>query len=111
METLKAPVYQSVIRPILFLGGDRELTMIAGLLCAAAIFSVQTWVSVAVGILVWLIGLYFLQKMAKADPLLSRVYLRHIAYKAFYPARSSPWRTNTKSWQIGRKGFGQGWHV
>jgi len=30
--------------------------------------------------------------MAKADPQMSRVYLRHIGYRAYYPPRSRPAR-------------------
>ena len=29
-----------------------------------------------------------LQRMGKADPLLRQIYVRHIRYKAFYPAKS-----------------------
>jgi type IV secretion system protein VirB3 len=111
MEPRVAPVYQSVIRPLLFLGGDRELTMMTGLLCASAVFAVQTWQSVMWGVGVWTIALYFLRLMAKSDPLLRDIYLRHVAYKAFYPARSTPWRRDFKTWSVGRKGWRQGWRV
>lgn len=111
MEREIAPVYQSVIRPILFMGGDRILTMLAGLFCAAAVFAVQTWFSVGMGLVVWSIALYFLRIAAKADPLLRDVYPRQIKYKAYYPARSTPWHCNFKSWKLGRKGWAKGWRL
>jgi hypothetical protein len=40
--------------------------------------------------------------MAKADPLLRRVYLRHIRYVAFYPAKSglrSPSQETPANWR------------
>ena len=41
---------------------------------------------------VWLVAVAALRMMAKADPLMRRVYIRHISYKTFYRATSSPWR-------------------
>jgi type IV secretion system protein VirB3 len=35
--------------------------------------------------------------MAKSDPRLRPVYLRHRKYKRYYPARSTPFRSNTAS--------------
>ena len=38
-------------------------------------------------------ALYLLRLMAKNDPQLRHVYLRHRRYKAFYPARSTPFKS------------------
>jgi type IV secretion system protein VirB3 len=32
--------------------------------------------------------------MAKADPQMSKVYLRQLQYQAYYPARSRPFRVD-----------------
>ncbi|WP_279061794.1 hypothetical protein [Bilophila wadsworthia] len=37
--------------------------------------------------------------MAKADPLLRFVYIRHRAYQAYYPPRSTPFRVNTREYR------------
>jgi hypothetical protein len=37
----------------------------------------------------WIGSMAALQRMGKADPLLRQVYLRHIRYSAFYPAKSN----------------------
>ena len=42
-------------------------------------------------------ALFALRLMAKADPKLRHVYLRHRRYKPYYPARSTPFRENTPS--------------
>jgi type IV secretion system protein TrbD len=33
-----------------------------------------------------------LRMMAKADPMMRRVYLRHVGYRQHYRPTSSPWR-------------------
>lgn len=77
------------------MGGDRELVMFAGLLAGALVFSAQEWLATVFGILLWVGALYALRRMAKSDPNMRRVYLRHRLYKGYYPARSTPFRENT----------------
>jgi len=90
--------HQSANRPHLLLGGDRELVLVSGVLAAILIFAVMTWWSILVGLAVWLVAVAVLARMGKVDPLLRHVYIRHIRYRSFYPAKSklcaSP--TNTK---------------
>lgn len=85
-ETL---IHQSANRPHLILGGDRELVLFAGLTAACLGFTLSTWWGVLIGIVFWLAAVAVLSRMGKADPLLRHVYLRHIRYGAFYPAKSS----------------------
>ena len=37
------------------------------------------------------------RKMAKSDPRMRQVYIRHRKYKSYYPARSTPFRINPTS--------------
>lgn len=90
----KIAIRRSVNRENLFLGGDRELVMSSALLAVTLIFAVQNLWAAIFGILVWILGLRFLRKMAKNDPKLRHVYLRHRLYKKYYPAHSTPWRIN-----------------
>ena len=39
-----------------------------------------------------MVGVYLLRLMAKADPIMARVYMRHVKYQPYYPARARPWR-------------------
>jgi len=53
---------------------------------------VLTWVSALFGLAVWTVIVGLLRMMAKADPQMRRVYLRHITYRPHYRPTSSPWR-------------------
>ena len=90
------PIHRSLIRHLLLLGGDRELVLLAALLSGALIFTSMTWFSAAYGLLLWFGGLSVLRIMAKADPLMRKVYLRHRLYQKYYPPRSTPWRMNRR---------------
>ena len=81
-------IHQSANRPHLILGGDRELVLFAGLTAACLAFTLAAWWGVLIGIVFWLGSVAVLARMGKADPLLRHVYLRHIHYKTFYPAKS-----------------------
>jgi len=81
-------IHQSVNRPNQILGGDRELVLIAILIAVSLAFSLSTWWGVGVSIGFWLGTIAVLQRMGKADPVLRLVYLRHIRYQSFYPAKS-----------------------
>lgn len=74
------------------MGADRELVLVTGLAAAILIFVVLTPYSALFGATLWggIVGL--LRMMAKADPLMRQVYLRHIRYSHHYRPTSSPWR-------------------
>ncbi|CAK7261811.1 MULTISPECIES: conjugal transfer protein TrbD [unclassified Shinella] len=88
----RSPVHRALSRPNLLMGADRELVLLTALAAIILIFVVLTWYAALFGLAIWLIAVAALRMMAKADPLMRRVYVRHISYKAFYRATSSPWR-------------------
>ncbi len=94
MALRMTPLRRAGNRPHLFLGGDRELVMFTGVIAFALVFSAQDWAATGFGVTLWVIALYLFRLMAKADPLLRFVYLRHRRYQAYYPARSTPFRIN-----------------
>jgi len=94
MALRKLPIRRSGNRDNLWMGGDRELVMFAGLLAFALIFSAQDTRATVFGLCLWFGALYACRLMAKADPKMRQVYLRHRKYKDYYPARSTPWRDN-----------------
>jgi type IV secretion system protein VirB3/type IV secretion system protein VirB4 len=51
-----------------------------------------TAISVTAAALFWLVSVFALRRMAKADPIMSRVWLRHIKQQDYYPAKASRWR-------------------
>lgn len=88
----KARIHRALSRPTLLFGADRELVLITGLAAVILIFVVLTVVSAALGFAIWIVVVGLLRMMAKADPLMRKVYLRHIKYRSYYRPTSSPWR-------------------
>lgn len=84
----EAVIHQSANRPNQILGGDRELVLIAILVAVSLAFSLGTWWGLGLSAGFWIGSIAVLQRMGKADALLRQVYLRHIRYRPFYPARS-----------------------
>ena len=85
-------IHRALSRPNLLMGADRELVLVTGLASIILIFVVLTWVSALFGLAVWTVIVGLLRMMAKADPQMRRVYLRHITYRPHYRPTSSPWR-------------------
>ena len=85
-------IHRALSRPNLLMGADRELVLFTGLASIILIFVVLTWISALFGLAVWTVIVGLLRMMAKADPQMRRVYLRHITYRPHYRPTSSPWR-------------------
>ena len=78
---------QSLLRPQLVLGAERELVVGSGMIAAILVFSLNNIVLGAIGVAFWLLSLALFQRMAKVDPLLTKLYIRHVNRKIYYPAR------------------------
>ncbi|MDQ0561874.1 type IV secretion system protein VirB3 [Rhizobium mesoamericanum] len=89
----RSPVHRALSRPSLLMGADRELVLMIGLACAILIFVVLTIYSALFGIGAWITIVGVLRMMAKSDPLMRQIYIRHISYKPNYKPTSSPWRS------------------
>ena len=90
---LKAiPVHSALNRPNLFLGGDRELMLMLGLMCSLLIFIALTLPTIIIGVFIWLVCSYLLRTMAKADPLMRKIYIRQLKYVNFYSSASTPYK-------------------
>lgn len=88
----RSRVHRALSRPNLLMGADRELVLLTGLAAVILIFVVLTWYAALFGVAVWLIVVAALRMMAKADPLMRRVYVRHVSYCSYYRPTSTPWR-------------------
>jgi type IV secretion system protein VirB3 len=89
-EPRRAPIHTSLIRPLLLAGAERELVLVNGTMIAALIFGVGFhWVSLTSAALLATVGHWGLTRAAKFDPRLSRIYVRHVRYQIYYPARPS----------------------
>ncbi|MDR6670239.1 conjugal transfer protein TrbD [Rhizobium sp. 1399] len=86
-------IHRALSRPNLLMGADRELVLVTGLAAIVLIFVVLTVYSVLIGIAIWAAILGLLRRMGKADPMMRRIYLRHLRYRPRYRATSTPWRS------------------
>lgn len=86
-------IHRALSRPNLLMGADRELVLLAGLASVILIFVVLTVYSAVFGVAIWIVVVGALRMMAKSDPLMRQVYVRHMRYRAHYLPTSSPWRS------------------
>lgn len=88
----RSRVHRALSRPNLLMGADRELVLLTALAAVILIFVVLTWYAALFGAAIWLVVVAALRMMARADPLMRRVYIRHISYRSYYRPTSTPWR-------------------
>jgi type IV secretion system protein VirB3 len=91
MALRRIPIHRSLHRYNLFCGAERELCLMTGLLTFTCVFVAMSIPVAVIGIVAWFVIIGLLRQMAKADPIMSKVYLRHRRYQALYQARSTPW--------------------
>lgn len=89
---VRSRIHRALSRPSQIMGADRELVLLTGLATVILIFVVLTWFSTLFGIAIWIVVIGALRMMAKADPMLRQVYLRHVGYRTSYRPTASPWR-------------------
>ena len=84
------PIHRSLVRPNLLGGADRELVLINVFAAVALVFGAgPSWATAGVAALQLTLGQLALVQAAKLEPLFRPIYLRHVRYAAYYPARSS----------------------
>jgi type IV secretory pathway TrbD component len=79
-------------RPSLFLGGEREPALMTLIIAGGLAVAGMNTVSFVIGAVLWFSTIPVLRWMAKTDPQMTKVYVRHIRYRGYYPARSRPYR-------------------
>ncbi|MGE4194648.1 MAG: conjugal transfer protein TrbD [Pseudodesulfovibrio sp.] len=91
MRTLT--IHQSLHRHSHAMGAERELVLTCGLIALLVGIGGLSLLSVVTGFAFWVTAVFVLRRMAKADPIMSKVWLKHIKQQLFYPARSGVWRS------------------
>ena len=81
-------IHQSAHRPAQIRGCDRGLILTTLFAAFCLAFSLLTVWGFAVSAALWLGAVAVLRRMGKADPLLRQVYIRHLRYREWYPAKS-----------------------
>jgi type IV secretion system protein VirB3/type IV secretion system protein VirB4 len=86
------PIFQSLHRHNHVMGAEREpalLTVLFAFLVGTGGF---TLVSGLVAIVFYVATIFVLRKMAKADPIMTKVWARHMKLQLIYPSKSGIWR-------------------
>jgi len=86
------PFHRALHRPQQIAGGERELMLFSMLVAGGLIVSAMNLVATVLGLMIWLICAHGLRKMAKADPEMSKVYIRQLKYAHYYGPFSRPFR-------------------
>lgn len=86
------PIRRSLHRPQMILGGERELMLFSMLVTGLLTILTMNVFAITVGVIFWTICAFGLRKMGKADPQMSKVYMRQFSLQSYYPAFSKPWR-------------------
>jgi type IV secretion system protein VirB3 len=89
----RLPFHRVLHRPALFLGGERELALMTLIIAGGLAVSGMNLVSLVVGGILWFCSIPVFRWMAKSDPQMTKVYIRQLKYRGYYPARSRPYRT------------------
>ncbi|NTJ11689.1 conjugal transfer protein TrbD [Rhizobium lusitanum] len=89
---IRTRIHRALSRPNLLMGADRELVLLTGLAAIILIFVVLAWYATLFGIAIWVVVVGALRMMARVDPVMRQVYIRHIHYRSAYRATSTPWR-------------------
>ncbi|WP_010103411.1 conjugal transfer protein TrbD [Verminephrobacter aporrectodeae] len=86
------PFHRALHRPQQIMGGERELMLFSMLIAVGLIVSAMNFVATIIGLIIWFVCVQGLRKMAKADPEMSKVYIRQLKYKHYYGPFSRPFR-------------------
>ncbi len=91
LQQHSASFHASLNRPILLMGGDRELMYAVlgiSLIMPVAMIRISFWLGLLIGATLWGVGAYFLRKVALADPQMRHVYKRSLKFGKYFPARA-----------------------
>ncbi len=86
-QRVSTPLLQSLTKPILLLGGERENVILLACLSLSLTTVGRDFLSLGLAILIWVIGIIASKLMAKNDPWSTKIFLRSIQYRDFYHAR------------------------
>ena len=93
-EPRSIPFRQSLLRPELVMGGEREPVMCAALfaiLVGTSGAASGQFLTVGLALAFYLGSVLLFRRLAKADSAMSKVWRRHITYRHYYAARSHCW--------------------
>jgi type IV secretory pathway TrbD component len=93
MTLVAKPIPRVLSRHNLVLGGEREPVLVSALLCGGVGLASMTIMGFVTCGALWLALLTVCRWMAKADPQMTKVYVRAVKIRGYYPAFSRPYRS------------------
>ena len=81
------PLFQSLTRPILMMGGERENIIICASISMMLAISGRDFLAVCLAIIVWVTGFIASKIVARIDPWATKIFIKSLQYQDFYPAR------------------------
>jgi len=87
-EQRKVVLHQSLIRPILLGGAERDLALMNGVIAAGLVFGIGSWQAAVLGIGFAVIVQWALVELAKKDTQFFDIYKRQFNYQEYYPAQA-----------------------
>lgn len=88
-------ISKALIRHNLVFGAESELVGSLGILCGVLVYAETGLLNFVLAAILWFIGLYLLQRLAKKDPMFFKIYQLYFGYQNFYPAKTSRWRKDS----------------
>lgn len=87
---LKTAIHGSLNRPVLLMGGERNLVLMLAVIAGVFILSLAKLWAAIVGLVLWTVGQWTLSRAASYDAQLSKTGPRSLRYRRFYPAQATP---------------------
>lgn len=84
-------INKSLTRYQLMFGAERELLIFLALASVLIPYSDLTIITICIGIIIWCVGLFFLRRLAKLDPIFFKVFQRFYSHQKYYPAKTPRW--------------------
>lgn len=81
------PFLQSMTKPILLLGGERENIILLACVSLSLCTVGRDVLSLILALLIWVVGIIASKLTAKIDPWATKVFLKSLLYRDFYNAR------------------------
>lgn len=95
-EDISAPLHESLNRPLLILGGERNGVLLLMVVAGVFIFSLHALWAAGVGIGLWVLGQFALSRAGAYDTQLSRTGARSLRFQRFYAAAAAPFAPTRK---------------
>lgn len=94
-----APIRQSLHRHNHVMGAERDPVLYLALGSFMVAVAGMNKIAAAVAVLLYIGGMFVLRRLAKADPMMCRVWWRHSLQQLYYPAKSSIWSLGSQDWR------------